>query len=127
MAMIPRSARCYDHPAIAGGRERRDAGLDFCNVLHSERREFYPKRLRHRLDCGELADTRRRRGIAKDRHTRDARRNLLEQLHPFPGRGVFEIREARCIAARPRQASDEAGSNRIRYIRENDRNGSGRL
>ena len=46
-------------------------------------------------------------------HVRYAGRDLLEKLQPFPGQAVFELGEAGDIAARPRQARDEAGADRI--------------
>ena len=52
-------------------------------------------------------------GIPKDRHSRHARRDLLEQLQPFRAHAVFEVHEAGGVAARPRQAFDEAGADRI--------------
>ena len=65
--------------------------------------------------------------IAKDRHARHARRDLLEQLQPFPAHAVFERGEAGGVAARPRQALDEAGADRIGDWHEHDRHGAGRL
>ena len=66
-------------------------------------------------------------GIPKDRHSRHARRDLLEQLQPFPADAVFEMHEPGGVAARPRQALDEAGADRIGDDREHDRHGAGRL
>jgi hypothetical protein len=66
-------------------------------------------------------------GIAKDCHSRHARRNLLEQLQPFPGYAEFPYHETRGVAARPRQAVDDAGADRIDAEREHDRHGAGRL
>ena len=51
----------------------------------------------------------------------------LEQLQPFPAHAVFEHREAGGVAARPRQAVDETGADRIGDDREHDRHGAGRL
>jgi len=66
-------------------------------------------------------------GIPEDCHSRQARRDLFEQLQPFPGRAVLESHEAGGVAARPRQAVDEAGGDRIADDREHDRHGAGRL
>ena len=66
-------------------------------------------------------------GIPKDRRSRHARRDLLEQLQPFPAQAVFELHKAGGVAARPRQAIDEAGADRIGDDREHDRHGAGRL
>ena len=75
----------------------------------------------------ELADPGRYGGIPKDRRSRHARRDLLEQFQPFPAQAVFELHEAGGVAARPRQAIDEAGADRIGDDREHDRHGAGRL
>ena len=51
--------------------------------------------------------------IPKDRRSRHAWRDLLEQFQPFRAHAVFERGEAGGVAARPRQAVDEAGADRI--------------
>ena len=63
----------------------------------------------------------------KDRRSRHAWRDLLEQLQPFPAQAVFESHETGGVAARPRQAVDEAGADRIDDDREHDRHRAGRL
>ena len=52
-------------------------------------------------------------GIAKDRHALYAGRDLLEQFQPFPAHAEFEQRKSGDVAARPRQACDETGADRI--------------
>ena len=53
--------------------------------------DFHPERRRHGLDGAELADCRSAmRRIPKDGHSRHARRDLLEQLQPFPAQAVFD-------------------------------------
>ena len=52
-------------------------------------------------------------GIPKDRRSRHARRDLFEQFQPFPAHAVFENHKAGGVAARPRQAIDVAGADRI--------------
>src|SRR5262249_38074451 len=49
-----------------------------------------------------------------------ASRNLLEQFKPFPAQIVLELHESGGIAARPRQAIDKAGADRIGDIHEHD-------
>jgi hypothetical protein len=61
--------------------------------------------------------------IAQDRGARDTRCKLLDQLQPFSAQAVFELHEARGVAARLRQALDKAGADRIGDIYENDRQG----
>src|SRR4051812_23683489 len=58
------------------------------------------------LDGGKLAGSSPLGGIPKDCRSRHARRDLLEQLHPFPGDAVLEIHEAGDVAAWPRKAID---------------------
>ena len=67
------------------------------------------------------------RGIAKNRHARHARRDLLKQLQPFPAMLNSKMHETGDIAARPRQTVDEARADRIGDGREHDRHGAGRL
>ena len=47
-------------------------------------------------------------GIPKDRHSRHAGRDLLEQFQPFSAHAVFELSKAGGVAARPRQAVDDS-------------------
>jgi len=49
----------------------------------------------------------------RDRRSRHARRDLLEQFQPFSAQAVFENHEAGGVAARPRQTIDKAGSDWI--------------
>ena len=59
-------------------------------VAHVDRAQLHSERRRHGLDGAELADPDGYRGIPKDRHSRHARRDLFEQLQPFPAHAVFE-------------------------------------
>ena len=77
-------------------------------VPHVDRDHLHPERGRHGLDDAELGDSGGGGGIPKDRHSRHARRDLLEQLQPFPGQAIFEREETGGIAARPRQAVTKA-------------------
>ena len=52
------------------------------------------------------------------------RRNLFEQLQPFPAHAVFGIREAGRIAARSRQALGKAAADGVGDPREHDRHGA---
>ena len=96
-------------------------------VAHVDRAQLHPERWRRGLDYGELADPFGDGGIAKDRRVRHAGRDLFEQLQPFRADAVFELGKTGDVAARPRQARDEAGADRIRGLREHDRHGAGRL
>src|SRR5262249_8986892 len=59
----------------------------------------------------EQAGAGRDAGVAKNRHARHARRDLLEQLQPFRPDTVFVHEKASRIAARPRQTLDITGGN----------------
>jgi hypothetical protein len=65
--------------------------------------------------------------VPNDGHSFHARRDLLQQLQPFSGQAVLEWHEAGGVAARPRQAVDEAGADRIDNGGEHDWNGARRL
>ena len=117
-------ARRHDQPAIQRAREGRDGALDSPASRTLTGLTSTPRR-RHSLDNAELAGPGGYGGIPKDRRARHARRDLLEQLQPFPAHAVFEQEETGDIAARPRQAIDEAGADRIDDIREYDRHGAG--
>ena len=82
---------------------------------------------RDRLDGGKLASPCDYGGIAKDRRSRHMGRYLSKQLQPFSAQVVFESHETGGVAARPRQAVDKAGSDRIASDREHDRYGAGHL
>src|SRR5262249_3351088 len=58
--------------------------------------------------------------IPKDCRSRHARRDLLEQFQPFPADAVFQIDKSRGVAARARQALDEAAADRIGDVYEHD-------
>ena len=66
-------------------------------------------------------------GIPKDRRSCHARCDLLEQFQPFPAQAIFILDKARGVAARPREAIDEARANRIGDRREYYRHGVGCL
>jgi hypothetical protein len=86
------------------------------------------ERRRHGLDDAELGETGGCcGGIPKDRRSRHARRDLLEQLQPFAADAPFVRDEAGRVAARPRQAIDKAAADRIGDTREHRRHGAAHL
>src|SRR3954447_11234349 len=85
------------------------------------------KRRRHRLDRAQLADASRYGRIPNDGHSRHAGRDLLEQFQPFRTNTKFGSREPNSVAARPRQAIDKAGADRIGSLHEHDGHGAARL
>ena len=86
-------ARRHDQAAIRSAREGRDGALDLAGVAHVDRAHLHPERRRHGLDRAELPDPGGYGGIPKDRRSRHARRDLLEQFQPFPAHAVFEQRK----------------------------------
>src|SRR4029453_16669878 len=88
-----------------------------CDRLHCEGR------------CGgfeglqEIIGICRRCRVEQEGDPVDARRNLLEQLHPPAGHRRLYKSETGDVAARPREARDEAAADRIGNGRENDGDG----
>jgi hypothetical protein len=72
-------------------------------------------------DGGHLAISRELTGVAQDRHTADARRDLLEQLEPFGTDCKVELHESGLVAVRARQTRDQAAVDRIGDLEENNR------
>jgi hypothetical protein len=66
-------------------------------------------------------------GIPEDCRPRHARRDLFEQFQPFACKAVFNSHETGKVAARVREAVNEAGTNRITGNRKYDRDGTGHL
>ena len=52
-------------------------------------------------------------GIPKNRHSRHARRDLLEQFKPFSTQTVFKLNKAGNVSTRPRHALDETRADGI--------------
>jgi hypothetical protein len=126
MNLRQRASR-QDQAAIRRACEGRDGALDLAGIAYVDWAHLHPKRRRQSLDCGELARSGGQGGIAKDGHSRQARRNLFEQFQPFRARGVFEQDETGGVAPWPRQAFDEAGADRIWDMHEHDRHAAARL
>jgi hypothetical protein len=79
------------------------------------------------LDDSKLAGPGTLGGVAKHRQVRHTGRDLFEQLQPFSAHSVFGGHKPSDIAAGPRQAFNEAATDRITSHREHDRHGAGRL
>ena len=103
------------------------SALDLGRVAHIDRGDLHPDRRRRGLDDAELGGAGGRGGISKDCHSRHAWGDLLEQLQPFPGQAVFENHEPGGVATRPRQAVDEAGTDRVGNDRKHNRHGARHL
>ncbi len=73
-----------------------------------------------------MADPGRAGVIPEEGRARHSRRNLLEQLQPFPTYAVFKQRETGGVAARPRQTLDEPAPNWVGDQREDNWDRAGR-
>src|SRR5262245_46871359 len=116
----------YNQAAIRGPREGRDGTLDLADISYVDRGQLNAERRRGRLDRAELAGPGGYTGVSHDSYSRHTRCDLLEQLQPFAGQAVFVIEKTSNIAARSRQALDEACADGIGDIHEHDRHGAGR-
>jgi hypothetical protein len=74
----------HDHAAVRDVRESREGALDLARIAHIDGAQLHAKRGRERLDRAKLGQTWRDGSVTKDRRSRYARRDLLEQLQPFP-------------------------------------------
>src|SRR5262249_22103046 len=113
--------------AIRRAREIRYSALDLTGVAQIDRNHLHPERRRdglYRSELGKLGGIGR---IPKDSHPAYVRRDLFEQLQPFPANSVVVNRETGSIGCWAREAFDEAGTNRIDGDRKYDRNRAGRL
>ena len=102
-----------------------DGAFDLAGVANADRVHLHPERLRRGLDGAELRDAGGIDGIAKHCRARHTWRDLLEKLQPFPAHTVFENHKTGDVAARPGQAIDDAGADRIGYAHKHDRQGAG--
>src|SRR5262245_58750170 len=91
----------------------RDCAFYLVDITHVDRKHLNPQSRRQGMDCAPLADPGGVAGIAKNRRTRHAGLDLLEQLQPFPGHAEINLSETGGIAARPGEACDIAGAHRI--------------
>src|SRR5262245_62708726 len=120
-----------DEAAIRGSCKRSDAALDIdlvlTRVVDIDRAHLDAERRRDSLDRAELTRPSGRDQIAENCCSFDARRNLLEQLEPFPAHAVFEIGEAGGVATAMGEHLDETAADRIGDLYEYDRNATGGL
>src|SRR6516165_4102093 len=107
--------------------ESHDGALDLARVAHINRTQLQSQRRRHRLYDRVLTDPGAHSGVPKDRCSRHAGRDLLEQLKPFSAEGVLECAKSSDVAARMCQGLDEPGANWVGDRRKHDRYRTGRL
>src|SRR5262245_27401312 len=120
-------ARGYDQSAVWRARKYRDGLLDLLGDANVDWAYVYPNRWRGGLNDGELADPGSQRRISQHCGARDAWGDLLQQLRPFRTETVLELHKAGDVAARPCQARDQAGADRIGGTCKHNRHGSGCL
>src|SRR6516225_7259208 len=108
-------ARCHDQTAIRSACEGYDVALDVAGLSQVDEVDLNPKRLRHSLNGGKLGRSAgdKSHGVPKYRRSRHAESYLFEQFKPFPTCAEFETYETGGIAARPRQAVDQAAADGI--------------
>ena len=111
-------APSHDEAAIRVLRECRDGTLDLTSVPHVNRTQLHTNRRRDSLDSGG-----RNGRIAKNRHSRYAGGDLLEQLQSFPAHRIFVDCKTGDVTARPCQALNITSTNRIDDSRKHYRNG----
>src|SRR5262245_30373126 len=126
MKYRPRAHGHYQ-AAIRPLRERRDRPLDLAGIAHVDCAQLYAQGRRRSLDYAELTRSGRNGRFSNDRDPRHAGRNLFEQLQPFRSDAVFEHDKSGGIAARPREAIDVTGTDRVGNSREHDGNAARRL
>src|SRR5262245_50258416 len=116
-------ARRHNQAAIRSAPEIGYAALDLSGVAHANRAKLHPQLRGSGLNGAQLSGPAALGGIPQYRYPRHARRDLFEQLQPFPADAVFEQEETGGVAARPRQAFDKTPADRIDEIDEHDRDG----
>ena len=128
LAMRVRSrTRRHDQTAIRGAREGRDGALDFGGVAHVDRADLHPERRRHGLDNGKLAVPGAWLGSRRTATRVTLGAISLSSSSHFPPKPYSKLHKAGDVAARSRQAVDEAGADRIAEHRKHNRHGAGRL
>src|SRR6516164_6465641 len=118
--IVRRRTPRHDQAATRRARKGRKNALDLVGVAHVDRGHLYLERLRHSLDDTEQGIPGGNARISKNRHPYYTRRDLPEQLQPFPTHGVFDSHKAGGVAAWPPQTIDEARADRIGGDRKND-------
>src|SRR5262245_25708134 len=116
-------ARRHNQAAIRSAPEIGYAALDLSGIAHADRAKLYSQLRGSGLNGAQLPPARDLGGIPQYRYPRHARRDLFEQLQPFPADAVFEQEETGGVAARPRQAFDKTAADRIDEIDEHERDG----
>ena len=88
MRRLCRTSAC-DQAAVGTLRECCNPPLNLGGIPHVDGAQLQAKRGRKRLDCAEQAGASGDAGLPKNRYSSHLRRDLLEQLQPFPTDGIF--------------------------------------
>src|SRR5262245_30196460 len=99
--VCPKRTRCHNQTAVRATRKFTDVALDRPDILQIDYIQLHPD-WSHRLDCGKLANSGGKGGIAQNRRARHVWRDLLEYLQPLRTDRVLEGRKSSDVAARPR-------------------------
>src|SRR5262245_57326809 len=116
-------ARRHDQAAIRSAPEIGCGAVALSGVARAIRPTLLPQLRGSGLNGAQLSGPAALGGIPQYRYPRHARRDLFEQLQPFPADAVFEQEETGGVATRPRQAFDKTSADRIDEVGEHDRGG----
>jgi len=120
LAICCRSARRNNYAAICRASKCRKSALHLTDIARIDWGQLYSERRCYRLSRSELSGPWASRRIPDHGNAANMRCNLLEQLKPFSGKTILVLDEAGDVAAWPRQAFDEARSNRVNGLHKNN-------
>src|SRR5262245_46973854 len=100
----------YDQAAVRELRKLCDCAFNLGRVAHVERAYLHPERRAGGLNDTELGGAAGGRGIPKDARSRDAGRDLLEQLKQFSGHAIFGQEETGCAPGRAKLSTKPAAT-----------------
>ena len=111
--------------AVGLAAERRDCSLDVGGIADAGGDHMHAKRWRDAFGRVQEADVRSDVGIQQHRRPSHLGSDVLEHPEPLASDGRLEVLEARDVAARPREAADEAAVGRLGDLDEDERYGCG--
>src|SRR5437763_14605142 len=94
-------------PRFEGTREGTDSALDLAGIAQANRAQLDTDRRPHGFQSAQLSGARGYRRISKDCNALEVRRDLPQQLEPFPADAVLDNRDPDRIAHRARHALDQ--------------------
>ena len=120
-------AKGCDQAAVSGACNFRNPAFYLAGIARADWNDIGTQRTRDRLNDGELPDARGHGRVSNHSNADGRRRYLFEQFKPFAAQTVFELHEARYVAAGMREALDEAAAHGIDGRREHHGYSVGRL